>query len=435
MKIAQSKVKGKRKETVLGLIPNDWDCLTIEELAAQHKGAIKIGPFGSQLKKEEFIEKGMKVYDQETAFTRDFFAGGNYISKSKFEELKSCQLFPNDVIISMMGTIGATAIVPEDAPKGILNSHLLRVQVNSKIITPQFLSLSISESEKTINQIQRKSHGGIMAGLSAGIVKSIYIIVPPIKVQNKIVKVISAYHKALLATEKLILLKEATKHELAKKIFHKQIKALGKDWSEFTLSEVADKSVKWSITGGPFGSNLKAQDYVKKGVRIIQLQNIGDGEFLNDYKIYTSETKAKELLSCNIFPGEIILSKMGDPVARACIIPEFEPRYVMSSDGIRLVVDEKRFNKHLILHYINHEVFRRQALEASTGSTRSRIGLDDLKSLKLNLPPLKEQNKIARMLQALTREIDLLKSQYSLLENQKLGVLRDLLSGKLTFKN
>src|SRR5690554_3710423 len=120
------------------------------------------------------------------------------------------------------------------------------------------------------------------------------------------------------------------------------------EWVKKKLIDVTDKHVKWSFIGGPFGSNLKSSDYVSDGVRIIQLQNIGDAEFMDDYKIFTSEEKANELLSNNIYPGEIILSKMGDPVGRACLIPDNHPRYVMCSDGIRLVVDQEKFSKYFV---------------------------------------------------------------------------------------
>src|SRR5690606_28217526 len=112
--------------------------------------------------------------------------------------------------------------------------------------------------------------------------------------------------------------------------------------------DTADKNIKWSFTGGPFGSNLKSSDYTSKGIRIIQLQNIGDGIFNDEYKIFTSLDKADELLSCNIYSGDIILSKMGDPVGRACIIPGDNERYLMASDGIRLAVNEKEFSKYFI---------------------------------------------------------------------------------------
>ena len=87
------------------------------------------------------------------------------------------------------------------------------------------------------------------------------------------------------------------------------------EWTSTTLDGVRS-SARWSLTGGPFGSNLKVSDYAATGVRVIQLQDIGDGYFCDSSRIYTSTSKADELRSCNIYPGEIILSKMGDPVDR-----------------------------------------------------------------------------------------------------------------------
>ena len=60
---------------------------------------------------------------------------------------------------------------------------------------------------------------------------------------------------------------------------------------------------------------MKSSDYTDVGVRVIQLQNIGDGVFRNESEVYTSSRKADELLSCCIYPDEIILSKMGDDTA------------------------------------------------------------------------------------------------------------------------
>lgn len=198
------------------------------------------------------------------------------------------------------------------------------------------------------------------------------------------------------------------------------------EWEVKKLINVADKEIKWSFIGGPFGSNLKASDYRNDGVRIIQLQNIGDTVFLNDYKIYTSERKADELLSCNIYPGDIILSKMGDPVARACVIPNHHPRYVMCSDGIRLAVDEKRYDKYFVYLYINSEVFRKRAERASTGSTRKRIALDALKQLPLNIPSFPEQQRIADCLSSLDEWIAAEAQRLDALKDHKKGLMRQL---------
>lgn len=197
-------------------------------------------------------------------------------------------------------------------------------------------------------------------------------------------------------------------------------------WAQMRLIDTADRSVKWSFIGGPFGSNLKSSDYVPDGVRIIQLQNIGDGEFFNEYQIFTTPQKADELLSNNIYPGEIIMSKMGDPVGRACLIPEDHDRYVMCSDGIRLVVDEKENDKYFIYSLINSPLFRAVVEKTATGSTRKRIGLDDLKSLPMWLPKKSEQQKIAECLSSVDELMAAQARKVDALKTHKKGLMQQL---------
>jgi len=209
-----------------------------------------------------------------------------------------------------------------------------------------------------------------------------------------------------------------------------EVGVIPEEWEVKTFEDIADKNVKWSMTGGPFGSNLKASEYTSDGVRIVQLQNIGDGIFNDEYKIYTSTEKANELLSCNIYPNEIILSKMGDPVARACFIPNKGKRFLMSSDGIRLVVDERRFAKKFVHDYINSIYFRKRASDASIGSTRLRIGLQDLKKLLVIAPPLPEQQAIASALTDVDALIAALEQLIAKKRNIKQGAMQQLLTGE-----
>jgi type I restriction enzyme, S subunit len=51
------------------------------------------------------------------------------------------------------------------------------------------------------------------------------------------------------------------------------------EWVSVRLSDIADRYQRYSFVGGPFGSSLKVSDYTPTGVRILQLQNIGDGVF------------------------------------------------------------------------------------------------------------------------------------------------------------
>jgi type I restriction enzyme S subunit len=177
------------------------------------------------------------------------------------------------------------------------------------------------------------------------------------------------------------------------------------DWEVKKLADVAS-SERYGFAGGPFGSDLKEESYTKEGVRVIQLQNIGDGKFVDDYKIFTSEQKADELKKCNIYPGDIIIAKMADPIARASIIPATDKRYLMASDGIRLSVDKEEYDTKFILYAINSRYFRRSAEKNSTGTTRLRIGLGELKNLLVAVPTILEQRKIAEILTTVDKAIE-----------------------------
>ena len=167
----------------------DWEQRKVPELLKNTSDAIKIGPFGSALKKSFFTDKGIKVYAQENAFTGDFSIGNYYISEEKYNELKSCELKPGDLVISMMGTVGACAIFPENAEEGIMNSHLLRLQFSEEVL-PEYIMFLLRDSQIIRDQIDRLSVGSIMTGLSSTVVKKLVFPVPQRPEQQKIVELL-----------------------------------------------------------------------------------------------------------------------------------------------------------------------------------------------------------------------------------------------------
>ncbi|MGD6736322.1 hypothetical protein ACP5PY_07990 (plasmid) [Photobacterium leiognathi subsp. mandapamensis] len=88
------------------LLPSNWVYESIDRLSAPHKGAIKIGPFGSALSKKEMVSSGIKVYGQEHVYKKDFSIGNYFITEEKYQKLKTCTLERGDVVVTMMGTVG-----------------------------------------------------------------------------------------------------------------------------------------------------------------------------------------------------------------------------------------------------------------------------------------------------------------------------------------
>jgi len=184
----RSEATHKFKDSPLGRIPVEWKVESISSILVNKEGAIKVGPFGSQLRKDELCENGYKVYGQENAFYKDFNIGKRYINKSKFKQLKSCELLSGDFIISMMGTIGRCAIVPNDIEKGIMDSHLIRLRIKNYNL--KLLIYLIEDYHLTKQQIKNMSVGGIMEGLNSKVIKQILIPVLPSKEQEMIVSLL-----------------------------------------------------------------------------------------------------------------------------------------------------------------------------------------------------------------------------------------------------
>jgi type I restriction enzyme S subunit len=304
-----------------------------------------------------------------------------------------------------------------------------------KYFDKQFL-LQLLNSEYMQNQYKKFSAGGIVQNISSDIVYKTVLPNTSLEEQQKIADCLSSIDELVTAQTQKVEALKAHKKGLMQQLFPAEGETVPKlrfpefrdaeEWEELKLIETADKKIKWSFIGGPFGSNLKSSDYTANGVRIIQLQNIGDAEFINNYKIFTSEEKADELLSCNIYPGDIILSKMGDPVGRACLIPNNHNRYIMCSDGIRLTVDEKLHCKYFIYSLINSIQFRTLVEKTATGSTRKRIGLDDLKNLPMIVPKTKEQHKIADCLSSIDELITAKTQKLAKLKAHKKGLMQQL---------
>ena len=121
---------------------------------------------------------------------------------------------------------------------------------------------------------------------------------------------------------------------------------------------------------------------------------------------------------------------MGDPVARACLVPAHDRRYLMASDGIRLAVDRHRFSTRFVHDYINSPEFRIKAVEASTGSTRMRIGLGALRRLPIKAPALAEQEEIATILSDMDGDIAALERRRDKTRALKQGMMQELLTGR-----
>ena len=189
-----------------------------------------------------------------------------------------------------------------------------------------------------------------------------------------------------------------------------------------------------SFSDGPFGSNLKTIHYTENPeVRIIQLNNVGEGIWKDKGRKYTTYQHAAVLKRYNIKPGDMVIAKMM-PAGRTIIIPEVEDRYIVSSDNVKFVPN-KKVNSTYIMHTVNSSTIRQMIVNTSTGTTRVRTSSSKLKNLFVPLPPLAEQKRIVAKIKDIFAVIDQIGTKkeeaLSIIRNMRQAALQDAIRGLL----
>ena len=163
----------------------------------------KRGPFGGSLKKEIFVEEGYAVYEQNHAISQDFGSFRYFIDEKKYREMNGFSVHPNDIIMSCSGTMGRTAVVPEDAPPGIINQALLRLSATDRILTP-FLKLWM-DSTNFRQSIENVAFGAAIRNVaSVKVLKELTIPLPSIETQKAVVAEIEAEQSLVAANRELV---------------------------------------------------------------------------------------------------------------------------------------------------------------------------------------------------------------------------------------
>lgn len=166
-----------------------------------------------------------------------------------------------------------------------------------------------------------------------------------------------------------------------------------------------------SFVDGPFGSDLKNEEYKDDGVPLIQLNNIIPGKHVLKNTKYISEEKAQDLSRHVILSGQIVIAKMAEPVARASCVNSVYSKYVIVADCVKFNPNDELAHIPFLVYSINSSHVRHKAELLSTGTTRLRINLGSIKNLSLLFPPIPEQRAIATFLDRKTSRIDTLISK------------------------
>lgn len=160
------------------------------------------------------------------------------------------------------------------------------------------------------------------------------------------------------------------------------------------------------LVGGPFGSNLVANDYCDQGIPVIRGSNLGQGRYVSgDFAFVSQEKFERDLARNTATAGDIVFTQRGTLGQIALIAPSDLRTYVISQSQMRLRVDPKKANADFVYYAASTPEFQRLIRERAIATGVPHINLGILGELTLPLPSVLTQQAIADVLGALDDKI------------------------------
>lgn len=166
------------------------------------------------------------------------------------------------------------------------------------------------------------------------------------------------------------------------------------------------------------GDWIESKDQSDDGIRLLQTGNIGEGKFLEkEGKERFISRETFEKLKCKeVFSGDILISRLPEPVGRACLVPEKKQRMITAVDCTICRIDDKKIRRRYLCYYLQSANYYTQLKNSITGTTRKRISRKNLGNIEIKIPSDKKQEEVIKQLDLIVEIIDNKKKKLQLLD-------------------
>jgi type I restriction enzyme S subunit len=331
-----------------------------------------------------------------------------FIDAKTDKALARSRIKSGDVLISIAGTIGRTAVVPPGTPAMNCNQAVAIVRLREDI-DPYYVNHWLS-TDDAVRQITGSKVTATISNLSLGCIKELQIPLPPLPEQRRIATILDKADAVRRKRQEAIALTEELLRSAFLEMFGDPV-TNPKGWERCELHQLCSVIVDCPHTTPTYSSSVTEYP-------CIRTSDLQQGYIDLSTTKYVEQSQYQSRIQRHIpNPGDVLYSREGERFGIAARVPDGMSPCL----GQRMMLFQANSSKALpafLWALLNSSAIYRQAVQLVGGSTSPHVNVKDIKKFKVFCPPLEEQYRF----QKLTERVDNLR-QHNLIDFVESGTL------------
>ena len=407
--------------TEIGMLPDDWDISPIESVTPRGiRNGIVDGPFGSNLKTIHYRKSGIPIvtsgYVTDGVFSADTYM---YVDELKFQAEKRSAVKPGDIIMAKIGArCGASAILPDKHPIGILSGNALKISVDqlrhSTLYVWQVLwGLYIDDR---INELRTV---GAQPAISMANLKKYKIPLPSLPEQRAIAAALSDMDALISGLDQLMAKKRDIRQATMQQLLtgHQRLSGFSGEWKVKRFAELATPC-KDRVDPRKSGEELFC----------IELEHIGQG---TGRLLGSTTTSKQSSLKSTFKPGDVLFGKLRAYLRKFWLA---DCQGTCSTEIWPLVANRNLTTPEFLFQLVKGDGFI-EAASTAYGTHMPRSDWNVIKEYEVRIPCIAEQTAIATILSDMDSELATIETRRNKAYQLKQGMMQELLTGRIRVFN
>ena len=425
------KANSKLALYLIGSIPNDWSYIRMKEIYGK-----PIRDFGSfsTTKLITFLEEGIPFIKSEMIKEGWIdWTSTQYISQEVHSQLTKSYVTENTILFSKIGSALGKAVV-YDGERGLCNSNaaVAKIELDSQQADNNYYCYLLN------NQLAKKQFNRLIISLlpriNLGDISGLILPLPPLPEQQKIAKILSTWDKAISTTEKLIKTSKQQKKALMQQLLTGKKRLVNPLTGKEFEGEWEDKDLNYfsKVIVSPVDKKIV------EGEIPVELCNYTDVYYNTNITrkltFMKATAKQSEIDKFTLEVDDVIITKDSETpgdIAVPALVSEDLNGVVCGYHLAIVRADKQQADGAFINYLFAMPQTRYYFFTLATGATRFGLSIGGINKAHFCLPPLQEQQKIASVLAAADKDIEVLEAKLSHLKQEKKALMQQLLTGKI----